>query len=155
MRSALSRLLGAALPAALLVALVTAGPAAAQAAGNDKATLHQFASHTGPDCQGELAESGRPVGFVNAHRNFVTDTIIVNIHMKDGLPNARYDVFIKCLRGLGSFFTNSNGVGNATFKTPSTGIPPVFALDMFGHSPPANPLSDYVETTPLAPGFEP
>jgi hypothetical protein len=60
--------------------------------------------------------------------------LLVNIHVRGGLPNTTYDVYVRCYGLLGTLKTNSWGIGNATFERPAAGLPSIFSIDM--HSQP-------------------
>jgi hypothetical protein len=83
-------------------------------------------------CGGAQDLSQPTDGFVNFH--VTGDTVTLNYHVKGGLPNATdyvygYDSFCTNDAFLGSFTTNSNGVGNATFTyTKTTGSTSVWTF---------------------------
>jgi len=121
----------------------------AQQAGNAQADLFHKPFGAGVDCQGNGANTGVPDGgFVNAHINRQRGVLTLNVHVENGLPDTTYDVFVRCIRVLGTLTTNSQGVGNATFKTPAAGIPPTFAIDM--HAQPFQfPTLDTLVSEPI------
>src|SRR5687767_7448484 len=111
-----------ALGTVLLDGLIPAVVEYGGAAGNDQGErlINAFA-----DCDGAGA-TGPVGGFANARVNVTQGVVRGNVHIKNGLPNAHYDVFIRCIRQVGVLDTNSKGVGNLTFETPAAGVPPVF-----------------------------
>ena len=115
-----------ALGTVLIAGMVPAVVAYAGAAGNDKGDL--FITNAA-DCDGTGA-TGPVGGFANARVNVTQGVVRGNVHIKNGLPNAHYDVFIRCIRQIGVLDTNSKGVGNLTFETDAAGVPPVFVFDM-------------------------
>jgi hypothetical protein len=118
----------------------------AKNAVNEKAILFQGApSYPGAPCDGTGADQGNPAGFVNAHLNIKQGKIIVNVHLKNGLPDQEYNVYVRCYAILGTLTTDQFGVGNATFSI-SANIPPqTFAIDM--QTIPQG--LDYLSTSPI------
>jgi hypothetical protein len=116
-------------------------------ASNAQAEIYHWPFGGSPQsCQGYGAEGGDPDGgFINAHINLQRETLTFNVHVRGGLPNTTYDVFVRCLAHLGTLTTNSHGVGNATFKISTASIPAIFAIDM--HSQPLT--LDYATTGPI------
>lgn len=132
--------------AIVIVIFLTAMSQPANAA-NAQAEIYHWPYGGSPNsCQGYGAEGGEPDGgFVNAHINLVRETLIFNVHVRGGLPDTTYDVYVRCLATLGTLTTNSQGVGNATFEISTANIPQIFAIDM--HSQPLT--MDYATTGPI------
>ena len=84
--------------------------------------------HVGPNpsaCTGPFAGTGS--GVVNVHLDNSGNNLNVSVH--DALPNTTYVVDIRCVGAIGTFSTNSEGIGTASLDLPST-LPTTFYIDV-------------------------
>lgn len=101
---------------AVMAALSVGSAALATSAGNDKADLIDTNALT-VDCFGNGPAQGTGYGFVNAHR--IGADLLINVHVRNALPNTTYRVGIRCVNSDTVMETNSNGVGNVTYRRPA------------------------------------
>jgi hypothetical protein len=88
-------------------------PGAAMAGGNDQSPMY----HVGPNPATCDAGAGGPVsGNVTVHVTG-SDMGIVNVVIRNGVPNAVYQVDYRCVTPIGSLTTNSQGTGAAHVAT--------------------------------------
>lgn len=74
--------------------------------------------------------SGKVGGFISIHEK--QDKIVfVNVHLKTGTPNTKYNIFLKCKQQIGTLYTNKKGFADAEFKVSKDIVPSVFAFDMY------------------------
>ena len=121
--------------AAVVPRLDVAQAATANRGGNGKVNLYQ--GGTGGPCSGE--DLAVKTGFINFHRN--GDSISVNVHIKSGVPNTTYEVFVRCVGSLGTIQTDDDGVGNGNFTAAWS---PGFSIDMHEFTTP-----DYMSSGPF------
>jgi hypothetical protein len=99
--------------AGLVTAAALVAPGAAMAGENAQSPLF----HVGPNPATCDAGTGGPVsGNVTTH---VTgnDMGIINVVIRNGVPNATYQVDYRCVVPIGSLTTNSQGAGAAHIAT--------------------------------------
>lgn len=73
--------------------------------------------------------SGQIGGFVDVRPD--EDQLVIKVHVQHGTPNTKYNIFLKCVRQIGTFTTNDRGVGHAEFRVPKNLVSSVFAFDMY------------------------
>jgi hypothetical protein len=106
---------------AILIGALTVGVAFASGGdGSDNNPIATIWAGKG-DCGSPITAPFTDIGFVNFHR--VGNTVSLNVHLKNGQPNATYNVFLfgdGCTPidgNLGTVITNSQGVGNGNVET--------------------------------------
>ncbi len=84
--------------------------------------------HVGPNpsaCTGPFA--GTSSGVVNVSLDKSGNSVNVSVH--GALPNTTYVVDIRCVGAIGTFSTDSKGIGTASLDLPST-LPTTFYIDV-------------------------
>ncbi len=79
--------------------------------------------------------SGQVGGFVDVHPD--EDQLVIKVNLKHGTPNTKYNIFLKCVKQIGTFTTNDRGVGEAEFRIPKNLVSSVFAFDMYPDGAPS------------------
>jgi hypothetical protein len=121
-------LLKSAITSALALAIAFSGPALA----TSKSARVNLIRLDSSDCTNSnvTPASGQVGGFISIHEN-KNKEVIVNIHLKTGTPNTKYNIFLKCKQQIGTLYTNKKGLADAEFKVSKDIVPAVFAFDMY------------------------
>ncbi|AFY32852.1 hypothetical protein [Calothrix sp. PCC 7507] len=111
---------------ALALAIAFSGPALATSKKVDLVRLDSS------DCtNSNVTPASGPVGgFISVHAKKDRE-LVVNVHIKTGTPNTKYNIFLKCKQQIGTLYTNKKGLADAEFKVSKDIVPSVFAFDMY------------------------
>ncbi len=119
-------LIKSAIISALALAIAFSGPALATSKRVDLVRLDSS------DCTNSnvTRASGLVGGFISVHAKKDRE-LVVNVHIKTGTPNTKYNIFLKCKQQIGTLYTNQKGLADAEFKVSKDIVPSVFAFDMY------------------------
>ncbi len=140
-----------------LLGALTLGAAVASGDNADNAKATIWAGKG--DCGSPVTAPFTDIGFVNFHR--VGNTVSINVHLKDGTPDATYNVFLFGGPGpaspcgpagqidgnLGTVTTNDSGVGNGHFTIDVPAADTLFWADPTVSPSPFAPSNDTTTVT--------
>jgi hypothetical protein len=76
-------------------------------------------------------------GHISVKKNAPDGQLEVTVSLKNGTPNTKYNVFLKCKQQIGYLQTNNRGAGTAYLSAPLNIVPSVFAFDMYPDGAPS------------------
>jgi hypothetical protein len=74
---------------------------------------------------------------IYVYKNAPDGQLEVEVGLRNGTPNTKYNVFLKCKQQIGYFKTDNRGVGGAYLRAPLNIVPSVFAFDMYPDGAPS------------------
>jgi len=89
------------------------------------------------DCgNSDVSDVGTPIGGTAAVTQNANGTTTVAVALR-GTPNTVYHFFLKCVVQIGDIWTNSTGLGSASFSFATNSVGPAYAFDAYPDGAPS------------------